>query len=228
MDATLRSRLRRLMDEHALGPYVSERRKDRMLDVIGGRLTSVTVVLENLYDPHNVSAVVRTAEGFGLHQVHVVEQPNKYTRCAAILRGSDRWVDIVRHDGLNRCLSDLMADGYTLAVADVGEGCVPVEKLDVTGKLAVVMGSERDGLSKRAKQLADVRFTIPMAGFTESFNVSVSAAITLYEVTRRRRQLATVPELTEAQLAEHLVQWMRRSVKNAADIEARVAQEQQS
>ena len=212
------------MAAHPLGAHVSARRRARMAAVLARRLTSVSVVAENLYDPHNVSAIVRTAEGFGLDRLHVVEQPNPWRKNPAILRGADRWVSIVRHRGLTRCLSDLMADGFLLCVADVGAGCVPVDEIPVDQKVAIVLGSERDGLSARAKRLADVRFTVPMAGFTESFNVSVSAAVTLFSVTSRRR--AILPgegELSFEEQCARAARWMHQSVRNADEILARLA-----
>jgi len=208
--------------DHPLTPLVSERRMDRMIASAAAKLTSVTVAAENLYDSHNVSAIVRTAEGFGLDAVHIVEQPHPYRRNRSVLRGSDRWMEIKKHPSLYPCLEGLKAEGFSLCVADVGKGCVGLDEIPVDGKVAVVMGSEHDGLSRRAKQLADVKFTIPMTGFTESFNVSVSAAIALHDITRRRREvLGDVPgELDVETIATRIVSWMRRSIKNAKQIEA--------
>jgi len=210
------------LKDHPLGKLVSERRLRRMIGVLLERLTSVTLVAENLIDPHNHSALVRTAEGFGLDRVHVVEMPNKYKRCGAIVRGADRWVHIDKHDGLSKSLGNLQAQGFVLAAADVGPDCVPVTELPDDRPVAIIMGSERDGLSTRAKTMVDTRFTIPMQGFTESFNVSVSAAITLFEVTKRRRayldRQGIRGELDEQQRRERLDLWLRKSVKNAKAI----------
>jgi tRNA (guanosine-2'-O-)-methyltransferase len=210
---------------HPLAALLTQRRIERMVDVLALRLTSVTMVLENLYDPHNVCAVVRSAEGFGLDRVHVVEQPNKFLKNHSILRGSDRWVHVEKHKELSRTVLALQTRGFVTAIADVGRGCVPVHELPVDGKLAIVMGSEHEGLSRRARSLADVRFTIPMQGFTESFNVSVSAAITLFDVTRRRRDaLGGRGELTIDEQVERGIVWMQKSVKHAAIVEARAQQ----
>jgi tRNA (guanosine-2'-O-)-methyltransferase len=203
------------LQRHPLGQLCTKRRLERMISVLSSRLTTVTVVMENLYDSHNVSAVVRSAEGFGLDRLHVVEQPNKYQRNPSILQGADRWVDIVRHPGLNRCLLDLQAQKFTICVADVGEGCVPLTEIPVDRPVAIVMGAEKDGLSERAKYMADVRYTIPMAGFTESFNVSVSAAISLFSATeRRRRAIGVTGELTLAEMRERADLWLKKTVKH--------------
>lgn len=206
--------LRARLEEHPLAEQLTERRKDRIVEVAERRLRSVTVVMENLYDAHNVSAVVRTAEGVGLDAVHVVEQPNKYVRSPAILRGADRWVRLERHRGLNRCLSDLMAAGFRLCAADVGPGAVPLDEVPVDRPLAVIMGSERDGLTKAAKSIADVRFWVPMSGFTDSFNVSVSCALALFDLTRRRRQfLGTGGDLPYDESEARALDWLERAAR---------------
>ncbi len=203
------------LQRHPLGQLCTRRRLERMISVLSSRLTTVTVVMENLYDSHNVSAVVRSAEGFGLDRLHVVEQPNKYQRNPSILQGADRWVEIVRHPGLNRCLLDLQAQDFSICVADVGEGCVPLTEIPVDRPVVIVMGAEKDGLSERAKYMADVRYTIPMTGFTESFNVSVSAAISLFSVTERRRHaIGSKGELSLDEMRERADRWLKKTVKH--------------
>ncbi|MCC7071387.1 MAG: RNA methyltransferase [Deltaproteobacteria bacterium] len=212
-------RLRELVQRHPLASELTPRRLARVLAVLERRLGSVTVVMENLSDPHNVSAVLRTAEGLGLSELHVVEQPNKWEKNKAISKGAERWIEIVRHQGLARCLGDLSARGFSLFAADVGAGCVPVDEVPVEGPVALVFGSEHAGLSKRALSLTDARFTVPMAGMVESFNVSVSAALALWDLSsRRRRALARSGErgdLDDATLEDRADLYLRRAVKNA-------------
>lgn len=191
---------------------LTERRLLRIVETAEKRLSSVTVVLENLYDDHNASAVVRTAEGFGLDAVSVIEQPNRFSPAKGIVRGADRWLQIHRHRGLTQCLAQLSASGFVTCAADVGEGCVALEELPVEKPIALIFGSEHDGLSKRAKALADVRFTIPMQGFTGSFNVSVSAAVALHDITRRRREhLQREGDLHESVQIDRIRSWFERS-----------------
>lgn len=216
-DGSRRARLTQWVEAHALAAELTDRRRQRVIDVVLARIASVTVVLENLGDPHNASAILRSAEGLGLASMHVVEQPNKWERNAAIAKGAHRWIEVVKHQGLARCLGDLSAAGFDLYAADVGEGCVPVHEIEVTRPIALVFGSERDGLSRRAKALTDRRFTVPMFGFVESFNVSVSAALALYDVTRRRReQLGTDVDgdLGEDALFDMADLYLRRAVKS--------------
>ena len=214
-----RGRLRAFVDAHPLAAELTPRRLSRVVEVLERRLGSVTLVMENLSDPHNVSAVLRTAEGLGLSELHVVEQPNRWEKNKQISMGAERWIEVVRHQGLARCAGDLAARGFSLWCADVGEGCVPVDEVPIEGKVALVFGSEHAGLSKRALSLADGRFTIPMAGFVESFNVSVSAALAIYDVaTRRRHHLARVGrergDLDDAALLDRADLYLRRAVRN--------------
>lgn len=217
--ATRRQALEEFLRSHALCDEVTDRRRARILDVVLRRLSSITVVMENVADPHNASAVMRTAEGLGLAAIHVVEQPNKFEKNRAIAKSADRWVQVVKHQGLARCVGDLSAQGYQLFAADVGDGCVAVHDIDVTRPVALVFGSEHAGLSKRALSLTDGRFTVPMYGFVESFNVSVSAALALYDVTRRRREhLGVEGDLTAEQLLALGERYLERSVRNPAII----------
>lgn len=210
-----RDRLDAFLATHPLVGELTPRRVQRIVDAVLRRVASVTVVMENLADPHNVSAVLRTAEGLGLDAIHVVEQPNKWEKNGAITRGADRWIEVVRHQGLSRCLGDLSARGFQLFAADVGPGCVPVHEIDVDKPVALVFGSEREGLSRRALALTDERFTVPMFGFVESFNVSVSAALALYDVSSRRRtRLPDLGDLGDAALLERADRYLRRAVRS--------------
>ena len=213
---TRRHDLAQWVEAHALASELTPRRRGRVLDVVLKRLSSVTVVLENLSDVHNASAVLRTSEGLGLDAIHVVEQPNKWEKNNAIAKGSQRWIEVVKHQGLARCLGDLSSRGFQLFAADVGEGCVPVHEIDVDKPVALVFGSERDGLSRRALALTDSRFTVPMFGFVESFNVSVSAALALYDVSSRRRaSLGTAEgDLDDAALKDRADLYLRRALKS--------------
>ena len=214
---------------HPLGEHVTERRRRRMAEVLQRRISSITVVLENLYDPHNTAAVVRSAEGFGLDRICAVEIPNRFKPQRAISMGADRWVEVDRYKGLAKCLTDQSAKGFTIAAADVGPGCVPLEELPLDRPLALVFGTERDGLSRRAKGLSDVRFTIPMDGFVESFNVSVSAAVALYALTTRKRGILAaegkIGELDDETLVKRGQSWLKKTVKNAAVVERRMLAE---
>ena len=213
--AALLAHLQTLPLPQALMEHLSPRRLQRVVDVAAARLQGITVVMENIADAHNASAVLRTCEGLGIDTLHVVEQPNKWEKNKAIARSADDWITVRKHQGLARCLGDLSADGFTLYAADVGPGCVSVADVDVDTPVCFVFGSEHSGLSKRAKALTDQRFTVPMHGMVESFNVSVSAAVALWEVTsRRRRRLGSAGDLSLDQATARALRFLKRAVKN--------------
>ncbi len=211
----LRAHLDTLPLARALLAELSPHRAKRVVDVAAGRLMGVTVVMENLVDAHNASAVLRSCEGLGVETLHVVEQPNKWEKNKAIARSADDWMTVKKHQGLAKCLGDLSAAGFTLYAADVGTGCVDVKDIPVDGNVALVFGSEHSGLSKRAKALTDHRFTIPMHGMVESFNVSVSTAVALWELTsRRRRHLGVASDLSLDEMTAHALKYLRRALKS--------------
>jgi tRNA (guanosine-2'-O-)-methyltransferase len=225
--AELAAHLDTLPLARALIAELSTHRARRVVEVASSRLSGVTLVLENISDPHNASAVLRTCEGLGVETMHVVEQPNKWEKNKAIARSADDWMTVRRHQGLARCLGDLSAQGFTLYAADVGTGCISIADVDVSQPVALVFGSEHSGLSKRALALTDHRFTIPMHGMVESFNVSVSAAVALWEITsRRRRHRAAAGDLSLAEATERALRYLKRAVKNpefVARLEAELA-----
>ena len=211
----LRAHLETVPLARALLAELSPHRAGRVVSVAAARLAGITVVLENIADPHNASAVLRTCEGLGIDAMHVVEQPNRWEKNKAIARSADDWITVARHQGLARCLGDLSARGFALYAADVGAGCVSIADVDVRGPVALVFGSEHSGLSKRALALTDHRFTIPMHGMVESFNVSVSAAVALWELSsRRRRHLGTAGDLPLAEATARALRYLQRAVKN--------------
>jgi tRNA (guanosine-2'-O-)-methyltransferase len=202
----------------ALLAELTPRRATRILEVAVCRLSSVTVVMENLVDTHNAAAVLRTAEGLGLDALHVVEEPNRWERHKAVARSADNWIAVHKHQSVVGCLAALRTGGARVYAADVGVGCTPVGEVPIDTPVALIFGSEHAGLSKSAVALADGRFTIPMHGFVESFNVSVSAAVALWELTRRRRAAlqttGAVGDLEMAALEERARRHARKAMKD--------------
>ena len=170
----------------ALSPYVTERRRARIASVVESRMHGVEVGLERPYDPHNAAAVVRSAEITGAGRVHVVEASERILKAKRTTTGAFHWVETTQHAGVEYLVRDARSRGMLLAGACV-DGDVDLEALPVERPLCLVFGNEHAGLSDEAKAAMDLRFSIAMHGFSESFNLSVSAAITLYSVTRRRR-----------------------------------------
>jgi tRNA (guanosine-2'-O-)-methyltransferase len=199
----------------ALYQLFSVRRRERLLAAVCGRLRSVTVVMENLVDGHNVAAVLRTAEGLGLDWLHAVETLNKWDRSKAIARSAEDWIQVRKHSGVASCVEVLRDQGFVIAAADVGTGSVPLTAVPVDKPIAIVFGSEHAGLSQRALSLADIRFTVPMYGLVESFNVSVTAAMVLHDLTTRRRiAIGSAGDLDATAQLRRAHRDFRRALKN--------------
>ncbi len=219
--------LRRELTAH-LATFLTERRIARIEAVLTQRTRHLTLVLEDVYQPHNASAVLRSCECFGVQDVHTVEGRNEYTVSRGISLGAGQWLSLIRHradDGgdIATCAAALKGAGYRLVAATPeaatsgagtpGDQAVPIGELPVDQPMAVIFGTEEEGLTPRALELADACAFIPMYGFTESFNVSVSVALILRELSGRVR--ASVPDwgLSEEEKAELRFQWYRSGIR---------------
>jgi tRNA (guanosine-2'-O-)-methyltransferase len=168
-----------------LGPLLTPERRARIDAVIAARSTAVAAVLDGLIDPHNVSAVLRSADAFGVQQVHVIQRPEPFLATARVSQGSDRWVDVIRHATTAACVRALRERGHRIFVASM-EGAVSPEALAQEPRVAIVFGNEHSGVSHELRDLADGTYAIPMCGFVQSLNVSVAAGITLFSAMRGR------------------------------------------
>ncbi len=168
--------------------FLTPERKRRIDDVVANRTHTLTVVMEALGDPQNVNAVFRTAESFGLQEIHVVVGPMKgYDRNKKISQNADKWLDVVRWKTTAECLAHLKARGFRVYATHLGEGSVDLSSLSFEGPVALVFGNEHRGVSDEALDLADARYVIPMRGFSQSLNVSVAAAVSLFRAVERRQ-----------------------------------------
>ena len=190
-DALLPARLARI-ERHdpervirVLEPLVLERRRERILAVIDARLASVTVVFDAPHDPFNGAAVVRTCEALGVQTVHVVERNERFLTASSVARGAQKWVDVVRHAGARGAVDALRADGMTLVGAHPAGELSP-EDLAAIPRLALVLGNERDGITAELDAACAHRVRVPMRGFVDSLNVSVTAAVLLDRAVRER------------------------------------------
>lgn len=195
-----------------LHPFIdqglSERRLRLCLDLLDRRLNGLVVAAEAIHKRHNVSAILRSAEGFGLHEAHLITGAFRPSPGAA--RGAERWLDLHIHPTATDCLTTLKAQGYQVYVADFTPDAVPPEEVPVERPTAVLFGSELVGVSDEARAMADGTVMIPMAGVTQSLNVSAAAAVCLYTLTKRRRQVPGAVGLTEASRARFLEKWLRK------------------
>jgi tRNA (guanosine-2'-O-)-methyltransferase len=163
----------------ALEPMLSPGRLERIDAVIAGRTDSVTVVLDGLIDPYNMSAVLRSADAFGVQQVHIVEGEEPFVASARVTTGAERWLDLHRHPTPRSCVDQLHRQGFKLLVASPRGELGPAELAGMAPRLAIAFGNEHQGISGALEQLADGTCAVPMRGFVESLNVSVAAAVTL-------------------------------------------------
>lgn len=212
----------RLLKEH-LSRFVSEHKLEFMERVLDQRTRYVTIVLEDIYQSQNTSAVIRTCECLGLQDVHVIETMSEWTTNKLVLKGSNKWLNIHRFrrkdtNNTADCFEVLRERGYRIAVTDPAGG-IPVDEVPLDKPLAIVMGNERHGSSPFALQNADLSLTIPMVGFTESMNISVSAAICLQTTLTRLRDSDYPWRLSDDEKETLRLQWYRKTVRNADVIE---------
>ena len=179
------------IDEKVLAEFyeiITENKKVMFDKIASERTKHLTVVLENIYQEHNASAVLRTCDCFGIQELHVIEKNNQYKVQRDIALGAGRWVDMFNYNKGNQvtedCINRLKNNGYTI-VATTPHTEQTIYDLDLSKPIALVFGTERQGISDEVEKLADTFVKIPMYGFTESFNISVSVAITLNTLRNR-------------------------------------------
>jgi tRNA (guanosine-2'-O-)-methyltransferase len=199
---------------------VLEARKDRIAQVISRRTRSLVVVLDQLLDSFNMGAVARTCEGLGLQELHVIEHPeHPYRRHPGVTKGCEKWLDIHRWPDFESCRANLVGRGYALWASDLAEGALPVGQMRFEGKMALIFGNERRGVSAEALAAADGRFCIPMRGFVQSFNISVAVSATLSQaIAWRERNLGPEGDLTPEDAQELTERFTRLSVKQRAKL----------
>ena len=168
-----------------LEPLVLDRRRERLKSVIASRLASVEVLFDAPHDPHNGAAVVRSCEAFGVQRVNVVERLERFLLAPSVSKGSEKWIDLHRWPDVTSAVEALRVKGFDLVAAHAEGDLVP-EDLAKIPKLALVLGNERDGIADELARACTRRVRVPMRGFVESLNVSVTAAILLAAATKGR------------------------------------------
>jgi tRNA (guanosine-2'-O-)-methyltransferase len=202
-----------------LEPFLLEGRIERLKQAVARRTRSLTVALDGTNDPHNLSAVVRSCEGFGLLDLWVIETHARFRTNSKVAQGAEKWLDIHLHDDPGACARELLDRGFELWVADAESESTDVAELPWERKIALVFGNEHEGVSPQMERAASGRFCIPMHGFSQSLNVSVAAGISLaIGIRERQRRLGRVGDLTEDERVELFAEWERRSVKYADKI----------
>jgi tRNA (guanosine-2'-O-)-methyltransferase len=213
--------------------FVTPERWEKITAALDNRTRYLTVVLEDIFQPHNSSAVLRSCDGFGIQDVHIVENRNSFRISNHVALGSSRWLDIHRwrekgSGNTRKALESLKTRGYRIIATSPHGEDVDLEDFALErGKAAFIFGNELDGLSSEALDMADEYMKIPMHGFVESFNISVCCALVLHHLTWKLRQLDDVPwKLNEAEKKQLLLSWLRKSVRNSRHLEAHFLKEQ--
>jgi len=197
--------------QQVLESQVTPERIEKIERVVANRTYGLTVVLEDIFQGHNAAAVLRSCECFGVQNIHCVELRNEFRPSDEVSMGAHKWLDIYRYGSTVDAIERLKADGYRTVATTLREGAVPVGQLPTDKPIALVFGTELTGLSQQAHQACDNYAYLPMVGFTQSFNISVSVALCLQLLTQR---LANEPffRLTPQQTDALRLSYLKRSV----------------
>lgn len=201
--------------------FLTENRKAKFLKVLENRTNHFTVAMEDIFQLHNTSAVMRTCEVFGIQQLHVIEEKYGKEIDKEIAMGAQKWVDVNRYDSIAGCIANLKDQGYQIIATTPHEDDCLLEDFDISKPSALFFGTERLGLSEEILSQADGFLKIPMVGFTESLNISVSASIIIQDVMNRLRHSDLDWRLSEEEILEKRLAWAKNSIKDIQRIEAR-------
>ncbi|MEM9681255.1 MAG: RNA methyltransferase [Bacteroidota bacterium] len=199
---------------HYLETYLTERRLQRFHKVLSQRTRHFTVAVEDVYQLHNTSAVIRSCDVFGIQDVHVVEEVNRKRIDREIAMGAQKWVDIHRYNSVNSCIDRLKDEGYQIVATTPHVNDYTLEDFDIAKRSCFFFGRETEGLSEHVLDAADTYLKIPMFGFTESLNISVSAAIILQHVTYKLRQSDMEWQLSEDDIIQKRFDWIKKTIKD--------------
>ena len=200
-----------------LAEFVSDNRFAKFQSVIQSRTKQVTVVLEDLYQEHNISAVLRSCDCFGVQDVHIIENKNSFKVNQDIALGSSKWLSLNRYKGsgaTDNCLQKLKSQGYKIIATTPHENDCILDDLQVDEKTALVFGTELHGISETVRAKADGFVRIPMFGFTESFNISVSVALCLHALIGKVHRLPHW-KLSSSEQQAILFEWLKTSVESS-------------
>lgn len=206
-----------------LSRFVTAHKLTRIQQVIEQRTNYITVVLEDIFQSHNASAVIRSCECFGIQNIHIIENNYDYRINPDVALGATQWITINRYresniDNTANCIKNLKQQGYLIAATTLQPNSIPISELNLKQKIALCFGTEETGLSTAAHELADVNVKIPMYGFTQSFNISVSAALFLYELNKKLRNSAINWSLTPEEKLNIQIDWLTKSIPRGAQI----------
>lgn len=203
--------------------FISDNKKQLFEKIIQYRTKHITVVLEDIYQSQNASAVLRTCDCFGIQDVHIIENKHEYQINPDVALGSTKWLNLIKYNSKENntleTFENLRKNGYRVVATTPHKNDCTLENLDFTSKFALVFGTELHGLSEIAIDNSDDFVKIPMYGFTESFNISVSAAIMLHYLTYKLRDSEIDWQLNEQEMTDIKLNWVRQVVKSSEQLE---------
>lgn len=213
---------RKLLEE--LYKIITPSKIEKFDRIASERTRHLTVVVENLYQEHNASAVMRSCDCFGIQDLHVIEKTNKFSVNREIAMGAGQWVNNYHYtDELyptSKCINHLKEKGYVIAATTPHTNDVTIHEMPLDKPVALLFGTEQTGLSEAALNMSDIFVKIPMVGFTESFNISVSAALCMHTL---RNRLETQEDfdwkISEEEQIELKIQWCKKIIKNPDIVE---------
>lgn len=197
-----------------LEDFITENRKLKFDEVLENRTKHFCIAVEDVYQLHNTSAVMRSCEVFGIQDLHMIEQKFSKTIDKEIALGAEKWVDIYRHSSTQNCLDSLKNQGYQIVATTPHADAHTLDDFDISKPSAIFFGTEKNGLSQEIMDQADAYIKIPMYGFTESLNISVSAAIVINSITNKLHNSTLNWKLSEEKLLAKKIDWMRKSIKD--------------
>ncbi len=194
--------------------FISEERTQRMKNVLSQRLKALTIVLDDVFDPHNISAVLRSCDAFGVQDIHVLEIHETFRPNSAISHKCEKWLNIQRWNDYNACLSTLSSKGFLTCATCFAPDAIPLHDIPLEKPIALVFGNEHRGVSTEMRDLCDCNVIIPMYGFVESLNISVAAAVALSTLSYalRTRNDASI-YFSPAEQAELYAEWVEMHKK---------------
>lgn len=215
-----------------LRDFITDDRWDTLNSVLEQRTRHLCVVLEDIYQPHNASAVLRSCDCFGVQDVHIIENEHRFRPSKGVTIGADQWLSLQKHadpeiNNTRQCFKQLQDKGYRIIATTPHRDEVTIDQLPVEPQTALVFGAELTGLSEEAMELADGFVKIPIYGFSESYNISVSAALCLYEINKRLRSSGIGWGISEDEKIDLRLNWLKKSIRASEQLVARFLEDKE-
>lgn len=203
-----------------LSSFITDKRLETFNYVLENRTKYITVILEDIYQSQNASAVLRTCDCFGIQDLHIIENYNKFNVNPRVALGSTNWLDIYNYNSLpsntSEALKSIKEKGYRIIATSQNKDCLSIDEFDLNkGKVAFVFGNEHRGISEEVKKLADEFVTIPMFGFTESFNISASVSMILFNTILKLRKSEINWKLKDDEIIDLKLKWLKQTIKKS-------------